>query len=99
MTELREVSGPPALREVSGPPALREVSGPPALREVSGPSALGGGWRRSADLLYLMSTTNFKKSYFGTVLGYLWSLARPLMFFGVLVFSVVTAVIAVLADS
>jgi ABC-2 type transport system permease protein len=54
------------------------------LREVSGPSALGGGWRRSVDLLYLMSTTNFKKSYFGTVLGYLWSLARPLMLFGVL---------------
>jgi ABC-2 type transport system permease protein len=54
------------------------------LRDVSGPSALGGGWRRSVDLLYLMSTTNFKKSYFGTVLGYLWSLARPLMLFGVL---------------
>ena len=54
------------------------------LHEVSGPSALGGNWRRSVDLLYLMSTTNFKKSYFGTVLGYVWSLARPLMLFGVL---------------
>jgi ABC-2 type transport system permease protein len=54
------------------------------LRPVSGPSALGGGWRRSLELLALMSVTNFKKTYFGTVLGYLWSLARPLMLFGVL---------------
>ncbi len=54
------------------------------LREVSGPSALGGGWRRSWDLLSLIAVSDFKKVYFGTVLGYLWSLARPLMLFGVL---------------
>jgi len=56
------------------------------LREVRGPSALGGGSRRFFDLLWLMSITEFKKTYFGTVFGYLWSLARPLMFFGVLLF-------------
>jgi ABC-2 type transport system permease protein len=54
------------------------------LRDVRGPSALGGGWRRSLELLYLISITEFKRTYFGTVLGYLWSLARPLMLFGVL---------------
>jgi ABC-2 type transport system permease protein len=54
------------------------------LRAVRGPSALGGGWRRSVDLLYLIAVTEFKKTYFGTVLGYVWSLARPLMLFGVL---------------
>ena len=54
------------------------------LRDVPGPSALGGGWRRSLELLYLIAVTDFKKTYFGTVLGYLWSLARPLMLFGVL---------------
>lgn len=54
------------------------------LRDVRGPSALGGGWRRALDLLYLISVTEFKRTYFGTVLGYLWSLARPLMLFGVL---------------
>jgi ABC-2 type transport system permease protein len=54
------------------------------LRDVRGPSALGGGWRRSLDLLYLIAATEFKKTYFGTVLGYLWSLARPLLLFGVL---------------
>ena len=30
--------------------------------------------------------TEFKRTYFGTVLGYLWSLIRPLMLFGVLLF-------------
>jgi ABC-2 type transport system permease protein len=54
------------------------------LRDVPGPSALGGGWRRSWDLLYLIAVTDFKKTYFGTALGYLWSIARPLMLFGVL---------------
>ena len=56
------------------------------LKEVRGPSALGGGWRRFFDLLWLMSVTEFKRIYFGTVLGYLWSLIRPLMLFGVLLF-------------
>ena len=55
------------------------------LRDVPRPSALGGGWRRSLELLYLIAVTEFKKTYFGTVLGYLWSLARPLMLFAVLV--------------
>jgi ABC-2 type transport system permease protein len=55
------------------------------LRDVPGPSALGGGWRRSMELLYLIAVTEFKKTYFGTVLGYLWSLARPLLLFAVLV--------------
>jgi ABC-2 type transport system permease protein len=56
------------------------------LREVRGPSAIGGGWRRFFELLYLISVTEFKRTYFGTVLGYLWSLLRPLMLFGVLLF-------------
>jgi ABC-2 type transport system permease protein len=56
------------------------------LREVMGPSALGGGGRRFFDLLWLMSVTEFKRIYFGTVLGYLWSLVRPLLLFAVLLF-------------
>jgi ABC-2 type transport system permease protein len=56
------------------------------LREVRGPSALGGGPRRFFDLLWLISVTEFKRVYFGTVLGYIWSLVRPLMLFGVLLF-------------
>jgi ABC-2 type transport system permease protein len=56
----------------------------PVLRDVPGPSALGGGRRRAAELLYLIAVTDFKKSYFGTALGYVWSIARPLGLFGVL---------------
>jgi ABC-2 type transport system permease protein len=57
---------------------------PVTLREVPGPSAVGGGWRRSLELLYLIASIDFKKHYVGTALGYVWSIARPLMLFGVL---------------
>ena len=64
----------------------KPVTSPPELKEVRGPSALGGGARRFFDLLWLISVTEFKRVYFGTVLGYVWSLIRPLMLFGVLLF-------------
>jgi ABC-2 type transport system permease protein len=68
------------------------------LREVKGPSALGGGRRRFLDLLWLMSVTEFKRTYFGTVLGYLWSLVRPLLLFAVLLF-VFTKIIRIGSDT
>jgi ABC-2 type transport system permease protein len=67
------------------------------LRPVGGPSALGGGWRRFGELLFLISVTEFKKTYFGTVLGYVWSLLRPLLLFGVLLF-VFTKIIRIGSD-
>ena len=54
------------------------------LRELRGPSALGGGRRRALDLLYLIALTEFRRTYLGTALGYLWSLGRPLLLFAVL---------------
>jgi ABC-2 type transport system permease protein len=54
------------------------------LREVRGPSATGGGSRRFFELLWLISATEFKKSFHGTAFGYVWSLVRPLMLFAVL---------------
>jgi ABC-2 type transport system permease protein len=60
------------------------MSAVPELRDVGGPGALGGSWRRTRDLLYLIAVTEFKRTYFGTVLGYLWTLCRPLMLFGVM---------------
>jgi ABC-2 type transport system permease protein len=63
---------------------MSAVEAEPQLREVPGPTALGGGRRRALELLYLIAVTDFKKTYFGTVFGYLWSVARPLMLFGVL---------------
>jgi ABC-2 type transport system permease protein len=49
-----------------------------------GPSALGDDLRRFVNLTYTLATTEFKLRYFGSALGYLWSLMRPVLFFGVL---------------
>jgi ABC-2 type transport system permease protein len=57
---------------------------PSGLRPVPGPSPIGGGARRFFDLMRVMSATEFRLSFHGTALGYLWSLARPLLLFGVL---------------
>jgi len=48
------------------------------------PSAFGDDLRRFTDLTVTLATTDFKLRYFGSALGYLWSLVRPLLFFGVL---------------
>jgi ABC-2 type transport system permease protein len=52
--------------------------------EVQGPSAYGGGAKRFFSLLWLIAVTDFKLTFLGTVLGYVWSLLRPLMLFAVL---------------
>jgi ABC-2 type transport system permease protein len=65
---------------------MSAASEPLELRDVPGPSALGGGNRRFLELLWLLSVTEFKRTYFGTVLGYFWSLLRPLLLFAVLLF-------------
>jgi ABC-2 type transport system permease protein len=54
--------------------------GPP----IAGPSALGGSPRRFAYLTITLAATEFKLRFFGSVLGYLWQLVRPLLLFGVL---------------
>jgi ABC-2 type transport system permease protein len=56
----------------------------PDAREIRGPSAYGGGWRRFLDLTWMIGSTNYKLTYFGSALGYVWSLMRPLLLFGVL---------------
>ena len=49
-----------------------------------GPSAFGGDIRRFVELTTTLGRTEFKLRYFGSALGYVWSLMRPLLFFGVL---------------
>jgi ABC-2 type transport system permease protein len=51
---------------------------------MHGPSAFEGGFRRFAELTLTLARTEFKLRYYGSVLGYVWSLMRPLLFFGVL---------------
>jgi ABC-2 type transport system permease protein len=48
------------------------------------PSALGEDTRRFVELTLTLARTEFKLRYFGSVLGYVWSLIRPLLFFGVI---------------
>jgi ABC-2 type transport system permease protein len=60
------------------------VSATAAERRRNGPSAFGDDLRRFVNLTFTLAATEFKLRYFGSVLGYFWSLARPLLFFGVL---------------
>ena len=53
------------------------------LRTVT-PSALGGDWRRMLHLATTLAATELRVRFFNSALGYLWSLMRPLLFFGVL---------------
>lgn len=50
------------------------------------PSAFGGDLHRFANLTVTLASTDFKLRYFGSALGYVWSLVRPLLFFAVLYF-------------
>ena len=51
---------------------------------IPGPSALGGSPRRFVYLALTLAVTEFKLRFFGSALGYVWQLVRPLMLFGVL---------------
>ena len=51
---------------------------------IRGPSALTGDTRRFLHLTWTLAAQEFKLRFFGSVLGYLWQLMRPLMLFGVL---------------
>jgi ABC-2 type transport system permease protein len=62
---------------------MASVSAPIEYREVA-PSAVGGDWRRLLHLAVMLSYTELKVRFFDSALGYLWSLMRPLLFFGVL---------------
>jgi ABC-2 type transport system permease protein len=56
----------------------------PRGRHVKGPSAFGSDPRRFFHLTWTLAITDFKLRFFGSVLGYLWQLMRPLLLFGVL---------------
>jgi ABC-2 type transport system permease protein len=51
---------------------------------IKGPSALGSDPRRLWHLARTMAVSDFKLRFFGSALGYLWQLVRPLLLFGVL---------------
>ena len=55
-----------------------------APRPPTGPTALGTDPRRFWRLTWTLAVTNFKLRFYGSALGYLWQLMRPLLLFGVL---------------
>jgi ABC-2 type transport system permease protein len=63
-------------------------------RPIGGPSALAGDFRRFAHLTVTLAFQEFKLRFFGSALGYLWQLMRPLLLFGVLyiIFAVIIKV-------
>lgn len=72
-----------------------EPLGPPAAAyEVTGPSALAGSFRRFVNLTRILAMTEWKLRFFDSALGYLWTLMRPALFFGVIyvVFSLIVDV-------
>ncbi len=65
---------------MSSPPISYEALG----RPIRGPRALTDDWSRFWHLTYNIARNEFKLRFFGSVLGYLWQLMRPLLLFGVL---------------
>jgi ABC-2 type transport system permease protein len=63
---------------------LPTSGGVPASHRVHGPSALGSDLRRFCSLTFTLARTEFKLRFYGSVLGYVWTLVRPLLLFGVL---------------
>ena len=53
-------------------------------RLVKGPAAVSGDPRRFAALTLQLAAMEFKLRFFGSALGYLWQLVRPLLLFSVL---------------
>ncbi|HWF54043.1 MAG TPA: ABC transporter permease [Solirubrobacteraceae bacterium] len=61
-------------------PTSDEVLGEP----IQGPRALTGDWRRFWHLSFNIAKTDWKLRFYGSALGVVWQLVRPLMLFGVL---------------
>jgi ABC-2 type transport system permease protein len=74
------------LPDVGLPPPHAPASPSPASHRVHAPSAMGGGLHRFWSLTFMLARTEFKLRFFGSVLGYVWTLMRPLMLFGVMLF-------------
>jgi ABC-2 type transport system permease protein len=53
-------------------------------KPIQGPSALTDDWGRFWHLAFNLAVTQWKLRFFGSALGYLWQLVRPLMLFAVL---------------
>jgi ABC-2 type transport system permease protein len=61
-----------------------ETTATPAHGGSAAPTAFGDDVRHFLNLTFTLAVTEWKLRFFGSVLGYLWTLMRPLLLFGVL---------------
>jgi ABC-2 type transport system permease protein len=66
------------------PVSLEEAPYEGLGRPIRGPRALTNDWSRFWHLTYNIARNEFKLRFFGSALGYVWQLVRPLLLFGVL---------------
>jgi ABC-2 type transport system permease protein len=64
--------------------SVPEITAPAGVKPIRGPSAIGGDVKRFGTLTWTLALLEFRLKFFGSVLGYLWQLMRPLLLFGVL---------------
>ncbi|HWK27397.1 MAG TPA: ABC transporter permease [Solirubrobacter sp.] len=62
--------------------------------ETQQPTLVGNDLRRFWSLTWTLAVTDWKLRFYGSVLGYVWTLARPFLFFGVIYF-VFTEIVSV----
>jgi len=79
---LSEKLGPLSEEEILA--GLEPVEG--VGQPIRGPRALSDDWTRFWHLTFTIARNEFKLRFFGSVLGYVWQLMRPLLLFGVLLF-------------
>jgi ABC-2 type transport system permease protein len=70
---------PPAIATAPPVPAYKSLG-----RPITGPRALTGDWRRFWHLTFNIAVMQWKLRFYGSALGYLWQLVRPLLLFLVL---------------
>jgi ABC-2 type transport system permease protein len=74
------VNTPTVTQSAEVEPASLELGSQP----IRGPRALDDSWSRFWQLAYNIARSEFKLKFFGSALGYIWQVMRPLLLFGVL---------------
>lgn len=69
---------------LESPPRAFELADEDLGQPIRGPRALTDDWSRFWHLTYNIARNEFKLKFFGSALGYLWQVMKPLLLFAVL---------------
>jgi ABC-2 type transport system permease protein len=69
---------------LESPPREFELADEDLVQPIRGPRALTDDWSRFWHLTYNIARNEFKLKFFGSALGYLWQVMKPLLLFAVL---------------